>query len=94
MARRWWELHSYIGSLKKIAKTVTREQDAAVRRRHMDVPSANNAQREEKAFSLVTSLLLHKESYPLAEGQRKLLRFESFHSTPSSESLSLLVQRK
>jgi hypothetical protein len=34
---------------KKIAKTVTREQDAAVRSQHRDVLSANNSVREEKS---------------------------------------------
>jgi hypothetical protein len=71
LARRWWELHSYIGSLKKIAKTVTREQDAAVRRRHMDVPSANKSLREDE--SVFWLLFVAQQKVTRSRSEWKLL---------------------
>jgi hypothetical protein len=57
--------------LNQIEKAATREQDAAVRRRHMDVPSANNILREE--LSVFWLLFVAQQKVTRSRSEWKLL---------------------
>jgi hypothetical protein len=76
-------------AIKQNATAVTREQDAAVRRRHRDVPSANRTHREEKGAFFGYFLCTSKESDSLAQRVKVL----SLIVIPAKAGIQLLLLR-